>query len=381
VVVSPHQLQRQRLSREFTRAIVLSLVVALALMTMGWTYGTAGRAVEQGAVAIDFRTGVWRPGRAVLEGRNPLRSYDSESTRGGSVYPPIAAVVLAPFSLLPVLPATVVWLCVLLAAVLAALRICGVTDVRCYIAACACPPVLAGLLYANVSLLLVLAVALIWHQRNLSTRVALLVALVTAAKLFLWPLVIWLAITRRWRAFWLSLAACAALSFIGWSVIGFGHASEYVETMSLHASLNDQEGVSAAALFATLGLPASQLLALAAGGVVLAIAARRARDDLSTFTWAVVAALLASPIVWTHYFAILLVPIALASPTWSLAWLLPFLAFPNVLQSVLGLVLVFATGIRASVLRHGRPVFARREREPARRLAGPRVVPVVQARR
>jgi len=40
-----------------------------------------------------------------------------------------------------------------------------------------------------------------------------------------------------------------------------------------------------------------------------------------------VAALVASPIVWPHYLALLLVPIALVSPGLSALWLVPLLAY------------------------------------------------------
>jgi hypothetical protein len=41
----------------------------------------------------------------------------------------------------------------------------------------------------------------------------------------------------------------------------------------------------------------------------------------------VVSALVASPMVWPHYFALLFVPIALASPGLSPLWFVPLLAY------------------------------------------------------
>ena len=40
------------------------------------------------------------------------------------------------------------------------------------------------------------------------------------------------------------------------------------------------------------------------------------------------AALAASPIVWMHYFLLLLVPLALARPRLSALWLVPFAYYP-----------------------------------------------------
>jgi hypothetical protein len=44
------------------------------------------------------------------------------------------------------------------------------------------------------------------------------------------------------------------------------------------------------------------------------------------FGLAILAALTATPIVWEHYMVLLFVPIALASPSFSTAWLIPVCA-------------------------------------------------------
>ena len=63
------------------------------------------------------------------------------------------------------------------------------------------------------------------------------------------------------------------------------------------------------------------------GGALLVacvVFARRA-DDRRSFTCAVAATLALSPIVWLHYLVVLLVPLAIARPRFSLIWLLPVL--------------------------------------------------------
>lgn len=45
---------------------------------------------------------------------------------------------------------------------------------------------------------------------------------------------------------------------------------------------------------------------------------------MATFTLTLAAALCASPIVWVHYFLLLLVPLALIRPRLSLLWFVPF---------------------------------------------------------
>ena len=64
---------------------------------------------------------------------------------------------------------------------------------------------------------------------------------------------------------------------------------------------------------------------LAAAAWVARDERRTPRDrDIATLTIMLAAALAASPIVWVHYFLLLLVPLALARPRLSLLWFVPF---------------------------------------------------------
>ena len=334
------------------RCIWIAAVVGIAIVSAGFALQTTQRAAAQHAFADDFETSVWKPGRALLGGESPLRDYSLDGHEGGTVYPPIATVATLPFSLPPYQLARLLWLATLVGALLLSLRLCGVRDWRCYAAACACPPVVAGILYANFSLLLVLPAALAWRWRDRPWVVGPLLGLVIAAKVFLWPLALWLAITRRSRAFALTLASGALLSAAGWAIVGFDQIGTYSDMMRQHAEANDQDGVSVAALVEHLGLPGNELVALAAGLAALAIAVRARRNDLGVFAWAVTAALLASPMVWWHYYALLLVPLALSAPVWSRMWLVPFALFPWIADMVVGIaasVLVASHASRARV--------------------------------
>jgi len=318
------------------RCFLIATVVGVAIVSAGFAVQTTARAVHQHAVAEDFETSVWKPGRALLGGDSPLRHRSPEGTDVGSVYPPIATVVTLPFSLPPYQLARLLWLATLAGGLFLSLRMCGLHDWRCYAAAGACPPVVAGLLYANVSLLLVLPVALAWRWRDRAWLVGPVLGLVIAAKVFLWPLAIWLAITRRNRAFVLMLGSAAVLTIVGWAIVGFDQMSAYSEMLRQHAEANDRDGVSVAALAEQVGVPWNEFAALVAGFGALAVAFRNRRNQLGAFAWAVTAALLASPMVWWHYYALLLVPIALSAPVWSRIWLAPFALFPQVADAVVG---------------------------------------------
>jgi hypothetical protein len=63
---------------------------------------------------------------------------------------------------------------------------------------------------------------------------------------------------------------------------------------------------------------------LAAAGWV----AREGGNDVTVLTLTLATGLAASPIVWVHYFLLLLVPLALTRPRLSALWFVPFAYYP-----------------------------------------------------
>ena len=87
-------------------------------------------------------------------------------------------------------------------------------------------------------------------------------------------------------------------------------------------------------------MPASTSLLVAGVAAVATIAALvllRRRDDDVTFPAAVVAGLIATPILWNHYLVLLLVPIALARPRLAPLWLLPLVLWATPHPESLGI--------------------------------------------
>ncbi len=248
----------------------------------------------------------------------------------------------------------------------------GLAPVRCarlaFVAvALASPPVVAGLAYGNVSLVLVLALAGIWVWRDRPARAGTLLGLVIAGKLFLWPLLLWMLFTRRQRAAGAAVVSTVLVSLIGWAAIAFRRLDEFPGITRRNAAEFVDQGVSLASFAANLGASANVVFALIAlaGASALAIAYRRRQDDLACFTWTVVAAFVASPIVWGHYYALMLVPLAVATPELSRAWLLPYITAPQLTASPpgTGKIVDAATGVAFTLLtavRSGQP-FARRK--------------------
>jgi hypothetical protein len=212
--------------------------------------------------------------------------------------------------------------------VLATLRALDVRDWRCYGVVFLWPPVLSAIQTGNVTLLLGLCAALVWRFRASVARPAALVGVTLAAKFFLWPLAVWLAVTRRVAAAALAVAIGLVLLLVTWAAIGFAGMADYPELMR---RLQDSIGEDSYTLHVVaLDLGLSDGLARAvwlAGGLALLTAmvvVGRRGDERRALVLALGAALALTPIVWLHYFALLLVVVALAQPRLGLLWFVPF---------------------------------------------------------
>jgi alpha-1,2-mannosyltransferase len=265
----------------------------------------------------DFRV-VWLAGGDVAHGRSPYPF----------VYPAPIAVVAAPFGALPFAVAAAIFSAILLAAIVLALRLLGVRDWRCYGLAFMSMSATTGVLIGTLSPLLALGAAVAWRYRNRAWIVGAAIAAMIVAKLFLWPLAIWLLATRRFRATAATAVVAVSVLFLGWAVIGFAGLRSYPSLLHSIAKTEQYRGYSTVALAHALGFSSAGeravLLCVAIALVLLVVVTARSRDgDRRAFALAVLGSLLVSPIVWMHYLVLLLVPIALASPTLTPLWFLP----------------------------------------------------------
>ena len=60
---------------------------------------------------------------------------------------------------------------------------------------------------------------------------------------------------------------------------------------------------------------------IVAAAILLALAAFRASDEVQSLALALLAALVATPVGWPHYLILMALPIAIAWPSLSFAWL------------------------------------------------------------
>jgi Glycosyltransferase family 87 len=273
-----------------------------------------------------FRTAA----RSVVHGQSPYVAVEPASLARNDkfVYPPVTALVLAPLAMLPVEVGRVLVLLLALACVLLALRLLDVRDWRCYGLAVLTAPVVDTVSLGALSTVLLLGVAAAWRYRDRCVVGAVAVAATVVAKLFLWPLGIWLVATRRWRsALWTAVLG-GALLVGGWAVIGFAGLSGYPHLLRVLSRVEAVESYSIVGLFRLTGSAAlavsAALAALVAAALLLA--ARGEDADRRALAVALVGSVLATPVLWLHYFVLLLVPIALSRPRLSGLWFAP-LAF------------------------------------------------------
>lgn len=269
------------------------------------------------AEVVDFHS-FYVAGTAVLHGESPYPEY---------VYPPLTAIVSAPLALLPLGLAEAIVLSGLAAGVVATLFVVGVRDWRCYGLAFLWPPVLSAIQTGNITILLGLAAALAWRFRARPLPCSLSVGITLAAKFFLWPLVFWLAATRRYVAAVLTCVAGAGILVLSWAAIGFAGIGEYGNVVRRVQGV--VQGDSYTAYVVALDLGASPTVArvvwltLAFALLVGCVALARRANDQGAFVLAIAASLAFTPIVWLHYFALLLVAVAVAQPRLGPAWFVP----------------------------------------------------------
>ena len=296
-------------------------------------YDTIHAAFTAGRVPHDLAVFL-RAASAVLHGHSPY-TYRADETYA---YPPLVSLLAAPFHPLSGGMSTFCWEVLSLAAIGGAVWLLGVRDWRCYALVAAYPVTRSALDLGTIGPFLLLVVAAAWRWRESGRRVAVAAGASVALKLFLWPLAIWPALSGRVRAVFVSAAFALAFVLLPWAVIGFGGLGSYPGLLRHLANDEATSSYSLVAIGVSLHLPewAATVFAVFVAAGLLALAAWVARDnrrtarerDVATFTLVLAVSLAASPIVWVHYFLLLVVPIALTRPRMSLLWFVPFAYFP-----------------------------------------------------
>jgi alpha-1,2-mannosyltransferase len=243
------------------------------------------------------------------------------------VYPPFAALLFGPFAAVPSGPSRVLMFAAGLVAIVVALRILRVQDWRCYGIALISAPAINSVALGTVTSFLLLGSAVCWRYRDNPVVCGVATAVTALLKLFLWPLAVWLVVTRRWRA----AAVCAGTGLVllvgGWAVIDFAGLRSYPTILHVLQQVEIPVSYSLVALFGLSGgaVTAVTVVLSLAAAVAIWAAARGADGDRRAFAVAVVASLVTTPLLWMHYLLLLFVPIAFYRPRLSGLWFLPLL--------------------------------------------------------
>jgi hypothetical protein len=187
------------------------------------------------------------------------------------------------------------------------------------------PVVLQGLMLGNLTVFLVLPVAVAWRHRDRAVVAGVALGSAIAAKLFVWPLVVWLLVTKRYRAAIWAVGSGVLLLLGSWAIVGFEGIVDYPallrETQDVYATRSDSVGSILGGLGASVTVAVAGCwlvgLSLVAVGIWMS---KRGDGDRRAFAALVAAGIVASPIVWPNYAALLFVPIAVTWPRLAPAW-------------------------------------------------------------
>lgn len=284
-----------------------------------------------------------RAARAVSTGITPYADPASPLLWSGHafVYPYLTAW---PFLPLAELPAVLAWGVYYVVGVLAVATSVRLTAGRHagpvpYVVALTLEPVVRALQLGTLNPLLLLGLAVAWRFRRQAVTVTVALVSVIVAKLFLLPMLAWLVLTGRRR----QAAAAAGLSalavLVGCTLAHYDLATfvRMLSTLSAHEAVHSS---SVAAHLRRLGASGGVALAvtLVLAAVVIGVGHRlsfRTGREAYTFSACLIASLVLSPIVWGHYFALLvIIPLVLG---WRRSALVVTLAVSWMLSTPVGL--------------------------------------------
>jgi Glycosyltransferase family 87 len=293
-------------------------LVALGLVPLAAVVAMVVLASHDGSLAADFRHELYPEAKLLLHGTNPFPSPTWDPTaQPNLIWPPVAAYLVSPLTLLPAGAANVVMALLGLACFALALWLVGARDWRVYGVVALWPEVVGETRVSHLTPLVALLIAGAWRLRDVRGAPGALVGVAVAVKFFVWPVGLWLAATRRARET-LVAALVAGSSLL--LVLPFTGLDDYVRSLARLGRAFDQDSYTVYGLLVQAGASDSVARAatLAVGATLLAATWR-----YQSFALAVAAALVLSPIVWLDYFALAALPLALARPRLSPIWFVP----------------------------------------------------------
>ena len=270
------------------------------------------------SLSVDFHNELYPEAKKLLDWENPFPPPGSAIWYGHNlIWPPVAAFLVAPFTILS--PGSADWAVALagLACFMGSLRIVGVRDWRVYGAFALWPQVIGEIRVSHLTPVLCVLLALVWRYRDARFAPGVCLGLAGAIKFFLWPVGIWLAARGRLRELLVAAGVAAASLAL---VLPFTSLHDYFHVLVELGRTFDQDSYSPFGFLMQVGAPeALARAAMFALGAALLVGCWR-RQSLGL---GVAAALVLSPIVWLDYYAVAAMPLAVVRPRLTWVWLVP----------------------------------------------------------
>ena len=321
-------------------ATVVAIVVAMGVGAVYLYYTLSNASYTLGCDYLTYDAAA----RRWLAGAAP---YDLTITVTGDCgtyqYPPTFLLLILPFTVLSPVAATWAWIAASVACVALAFAIIPVPPVVRIVAfalAATSWPLLFAIKVGAAGPLLLLVFAAAWRWLDDPVRLAGAATLGALSKLQPALLVVWMALTGRWRAAAYSLAAMGAVVLV-WFVLSPTTWLDFLSTVrTLQANaLEVGANFAPASVALRLGVPReiAQVVGVAHTVAVLILVVLAARQSTAgaSLLVAAVASQIVAPVMWDHYAAVVFMPIA-----WLLARGHRLALMPAVLLNAMFVLLV-----------------------------------------
>jgi hypothetical protein len=323
-------------------ASTLVLVAAGALVAVvAGIYVAFGLATARETLGCDFS--VYQSAAEQFLRGQPI--YDLSITKTGSCnvfqYPPPFVLLALPFALLGFNAGNAAWIAFLIACFVVG---CAVMPVRreirvaILLAGVVSWPFIFGVRIGQVAPILFLLFSIGWRGLDRPAITGIAAGLGAMIKLQPGLIVVWLALRGSWSGVVAAVATVGVVAGLA-ALVGLG---SWVDMLTLVRTLSNATDVPANVsigavvyrLGASSALAGAIQLALTVAALVLVVVSARRSSAQAGYLTAVIASQVVSPIMWTHYALVLLLPVAwlLEQRQWwaaivpiGLAWvLLPF---------------------------------------------------------
>ena len=319
-----------------------------------------------------------------LLGGQPV--YDMSFTQTGGFglfyYPPTFIPLILPLGLLSAQTATWLWIAGSIAAFVLGVAVLPVSrTVRWWILLLAGTsfPFVYAVKLGQVGPLLFLTLAVGWRWLDEPFRLGLSGAVGAAIKLQPGLVLVWAALTGRWKAVAVGGTALVSLAIVATALAGLTSWSDFIQLVrTVSDPITTEHNFTPGAIAYQMGLArelasAIQIVSTVTVVVAVFVAVLRASDEAS-YLVVVLASQLVSPILWDHYAVVLLLPVAylLAAGRWwalaiplATAWPLVGVTPPIVYPLVFWVTLVATLSVGWRARRPRTPSRLRRSRDAA----------------